>query len=385
MYEDDSNFTFARGFTSSELDTLTQLSQSTIRRLRDSGFQSFDDFNGQTALNLSKECSISQKDALIVLQQVRKSTSVNNSSHHQVKSALQAFQQHQDRKSIITFCREVDTLLSGGIPLRQTSEVCGVPGAGKTQLSLQLAVNVQLPEILEGCGGECLYIDTEGSFMVERLEQIATSFVKHIHKMASQKDKETRKIVEKITVESVLKNVRYFRLYNLLEQLAYVHNLETYLQQHKNIKLIIFDSITFHFRHDQQGYGDHMQRNKLLQSMSQKMSQLANDYNLAVVYLNQVTTRVDKNDPSNTALAPALGMTWGNACSNHFFLEVDTVTGDRYFRVNKGITMQPGKVKYAITPDGFRGVNRRVISLDEHSQQQQDSLSSNSRKRPREN
>lgn len=35
---------------------------------------------------------------------------------------------------IVTFCRALDTLLGGGIPLQAITEVSGVPGVGKTQV-----------------------------------------------------------------------------------------------------------------------------------------------------------------------------------------------------------------------------------------------------------
>ena len=37
-------------------------------------------------------------------------------------------------------------------------------------MAIQLAVNVQIPEIFGGNGGEAIYIDTEGGFMVTNLD-----------------------------------------------------------------------------------------------------------------------------------------------------------------------------------------------------------------------
>ena len=39
---------------------------------------------------------------------------------------------------------------------------------------MQLAVDVQIPEVLGGNGGEAIYIDTEGSFMVSIVLSIAS-------------------------------------------------------------------------------------------------------------------------------------------------------------------------------------------------------------------
>ena len=38
---------------------------------------------------------------------------------------------------------------------------------------MQLSVNVQLPENLGGLNGQCVYIDTEGSFISKRTIEIA--------------------------------------------------------------------------------------------------------------------------------------------------------------------------------------------------------------------
>ena len=57
-------------------------------------------------------------------------------------------------------------MLGGGVHLGEMIEFCGVPGIGKTQIAMQLCVDVQIPEAFQGVGGEAIYIDTEGSFMV---------------------------------------------------------------------------------------------------------------------------------------------------------------------------------------------------------------------------
>lgn len=46
----------------------------------------------------------------------------------------------------------------GGIPLGRITEMCGPPGIGKTQLSIQLAVDVTIPELFGGLGKQAVYI-----------------------------------------------------------------------------------------------------------------------------------------------------------------------------------------------------------------------------------
>lgn len=50
---------------------------------------------------------------------------------------------------------------------------------------MQLSVDVQIPVCFGGNGGQAVYIDTEGSFVVERLVDIAQATVKHCHFIAN--------------------------------------------------------------------------------------------------------------------------------------------------------------------------------------------------------
>lgn len=66
------------------------------------------------------------------------------------------------------------------MPLGKMTEVCGVAGAGKTQFCMQLAVDATIPEEFGGVGGHAVYVDTEGSLVVERLAEMAAATVQHI-------------------------------------------------------------------------------------------------------------------------------------------------------------------------------------------------------------
>jgi RAD51-like protein 2 len=90
------------------------------------------------------------------------------------------YEEVRSRRHIITFCKEIDQMLGGGVHLGEMIEFCGVPGIGKTQLAMQLCVDVQIPEAYHGVGGEAIYIDTEGSFMVERCLHMAAAVQQHL-------------------------------------------------------------------------------------------------------------------------------------------------------------------------------------------------------------
>lgn len=81
------------------------------------------------------EAGISQEEAVEVLQMLR-----DDAQPHQQRAAtesltaLDLLHQEQTLGSIVTFCSGLDDALGGGMPVGKTTEICGAPGVGKTQL-----------------------------------------------------------------------------------------------------------------------------------------------------------------------------------------------------------------------------------------------------------
>ena len=80
---------------------------------------------------------------------------------------------------VSTGCESLDDILNGGCMIGSLLEISGVAGAGKTQLMLQLLLQVQLPKKLGGLDGACCYVDTEGHSIMKRLMQMIPSFAVH--------------------------------------------------------------------------------------------------------------------------------------------------------------------------------------------------------------
>lgn len=76
---------------------------------------------------------------------------------------------------------------------------------GRPALSLQLAVDVQVPQCFGGLGAQAVYVDTEGSFLLQRLVDLAAAAVTHCSLLVE--DEEQRVAMETFTVETVLSNV----------------------------------------------------------------------------------------------------------------------------------------------------------------------------------
>ncbi|MEW5311150.1 MAG: hypothetical protein WDW38_002889 [Sanguina aurantia] len=91
-------------------------------------------------------------------------------------SATAVNEQRGEIIQIATGCKELDTILDGGIETGSITEMYGEFRVGKTQLCHTLCVTCQLPIDMGGAEGKALYIDTEGTFRPARLAQIAERY-----------------------------------------------------------------------------------------------------------------------------------------------------------------------------------------------------------------
>jgi len=117
-----------------------------------------------------------------------------------------------------------------------------------------------------------------------------------------------------------------------------------------NCRIIVIDSVTFHFRHD---FTDMGQRTRLLQTLANQLMSISANFNVAVVMINQVTTRIT---PLGTSLVPALGETWTHAATNRIMLYWKD--GKRFADLVKSPTNEKKVVPFAILPEGVRSISQ---------------------------
>jgi len=189
---------------------------------------------------------------------------------------------------IITGSKNLDSLLGGGVETQAITEAYGPYGSGKTQIGFQLAVNVQLSKDKGGLEGNVLWIDTENTFRPERIAQIAKAL--------------------KLDPEKVLKNIHIARAFNSEHQMFLVEKANEIIEE-KNIKLIIVDSLTSHFRADFVGRGELAPRQQKLNKHLHTLQKLADAHNLAVYMTNQVMAdpSVIFGDPTRAVGGHVLG------------------------------------------------------------------------------
>uniref|UniRef100_A0A096P4V0 DNA repair protein RAD51 homolog 3 n=1 Tax=Papio anubis TaxID=9555 RepID=A0A096P4V0_PAPAN len=329
------------------------LSPAVRVKLVSAGFQTAEELLEVKPSELSKEVGISKAEALETLQIIRRECLTNKpryagtSESGKKCTALELLEQEHTQGFIITFCSALDDILGGGVPLMKTTEICGAPGVGKTQLCMQLAVDVQIPECFGGVAGEAVFIDTEGSFMVGRVVDLATACIQHLQLIAEKhKGEEHRKALEDFTLDNILSHIYYFRCRDYTELLAQVYLLPDFLSEHSKVRLVIVDGIAFPFRHD---LDDLSLRTRLLNGLAQQMISLANNHRLAVILTNQMTTKIDKNQ---ALLVPALGESWGHAATIRLIFHWDRK--QRLATLYKSPSQKESTVLFQIKPQGFR-------------------------------
>uniref|UniRef100_G3VYR7 RAD51 paralog C n=1 Tax=Sarcophilus harrisii TaxID=9305 RepID=G3VYR7_SARHA len=109
-------------------------------KLVSAGFQTAEEILELKPSELSREIGISKEEALETLQIIRRENPTDMSRYASVSAlgkkctALELLEQEHTQGFIITFCSALDNIMGGGIPLTKTTEICGAPGVGKTQL-----------------------------------------------------------------------------------------------------------------------------------------------------------------------------------------------------------------------------------------------------------
>ncbi|XP_053706582.1 DNA repair protein RAD51 homolog 3 [Synchiropus splendidus] len=321
------------------------LSLSVRTKLVQAGFRSTSDLLAVKQLQLSREAGLSQEEATDVQQTVRWAEEGREEAAG--VSALELLQKEEELRSIVTFCSELDCALGGGIPVGKTTEICGVPGVGKTQLCLQLAVDAQVPECFGGVAGQVVFVDTEGSFVIQRLKDLAAAAVRHCSLLVENSEQEAA--MATFTVEHILANVFIVRCHDYVELIAESLLLPEFLSRHPRVRLLVIDSVAFPFR---QHFEDLSQRYRLLNGLAQRLLAVAVRHNVAVVLTNQMTTQVQ---PGQSQLVPALGEVWAHAPTLRVIFQWDG--SQRVARIFKSPGHMDAHARYQITSDGFRDVD----------------------------
>ncbi len=158
----------------------------------------------------------------------------------------------------------IDNCLGGGIERGIITEIYGEAGSGKTNFCLFLALNCAR-------NGTVIYIDSEG-VSPERISQMTLD-------------------------ESVLSKIKFFRVHTYDEQLETVTKVANLSRVMSDIQLIVFDTITAHYRAERDKRAELRKRyGNTLTYQVEMLNSLAISLNIPVIIVNQVYTGKDSGE-----------------------------------------------------------------------------------------
>eukprot|EP00923_Selenidium_pygospionis_P029113 GHVN01051936.1.p1 GENE.GHVN01051936.1~~GHVN01051936.1.p1 ORF type:complete len:227 (+),score=33.39 GHVN01051936.1:430-1110(+) len=139
--------------------------------------------------------------------------------------------------------------------------------------------------------------------------------LRHIAKKATNSDNEAlQTAVGQISPYSVLDGIHVLRVFDCVEMLSVVINLNEYIMREKlrgvEFGLIVVDSISYPFR---ASFSQRASKrvNQLL-NIANYLNKIATAHNIAVVLTNHITTRFDPLNPGEGRHEPALGEAWAH-------------------------------------------------------------------------
>ncbi|MEM3220807.1 MAG: DNA repair and recombination protein RadA [Saccharolobus sp.] len=307
------------------IDELPGVSQTVANKLIEAGYSSIESLAVASPQDLSVAAGIPLTTAQKIIKAARDALDIR------FKTALEVKKERMTVRKITTGSQALDGLLGGGIETRTMTEFFGEFGSGKTQLCHQLSVNVQLPPEKGGLSGKAIYIDTEGTFRWERIENMAKALG--------------------LDVDNVMNNIYYIRAINADHQITIVEDLQELVTKDPSIKLVIVDSVTSHFRAEYPGRENLAMRQQKLNKHLHQLTRLSEVYDIAVVITNQVMARPDMfyGDPTVAVGGHTLYHVPG------IRIQLKKSRGNRRIaRVIDAPHLPEGEVVFALTEEGIR-------------------------------
>jgi len=298
---------------------------ATARKLGEIGFNTVQSIATATSRELI-DAGLGEATAQKIIEAARKSLELRYITAEELAKI------HAEKRKITTGCTSLDNLLMGGIETQSITEFYGEFGSGKSQICQQLAATVQLPVEEGGLDGACLYIDTEQVFRSERVLDMAR-FVG-------------------LDPKKVLKGIIYASAYTSEHQANLLDQCDEVVKEN-NIRLIIIDSMTAHFRSEYLGRETLAPRQQKLNEHLHKLKRICMGFNAAAVVTNQVSASPDSYTGPQGPQAIG-GNIMGHAAHTRTFLR----KGRNNLRIAKIVAspfLPEGEAPFRITERGIEG------------------------------
>jgi len=305
-----------------DLKNLPGVGPATASKLQSAGLTTSEALSVTPPKEITEKTGIGFNTVLKIVKAAREKLGVD------FITAEDLWKKRQDMKRCTIGSENLNQLMGGGIETQAMTELIGEYGVGKTQICLSLCVRVQLPEEKNGLNGKVVYIDTEGTFIPERIFQIAESLGLDPHE--------------------TLNNIFLARAYNSSHQELLTEHLFRFCPEN-NVKLVVVDSMIGHFRGEYVGRENLSERQQKLNSQLHKLIRLTEAYNISVVITNQVQANPTAffGDPNK----PAGGNVMAHASTHRVYIRKGG-KGTRIATVIDSPYLPEEKVRFKITEKG---------------------------------
>ncbi|MBR88872.1 MAG: DNA repair and recombination protein RadA [Euryarchaeota archaeon] len=308
-----------------KIEDLPGVGPATAEKLREAGFDELMTIAVMSPKELGDQAELGEAVASKIIAGAKKMANVGG-----FVSGVSLLERRSEVQKLTSGSSALDELLGGGFETQAIVEVFGEFGSGKTQVGHQLAVNTILPQSQGGFDGEVFYIDTEDTFRPERIAQMAEGVG--------------------LDPNAVLDRIHVARAYNSAHQMLLVDEIKR-MSKNIDVKLVIVDSLTSHFRAEYVGRGMLADRQQKLNKHLKELKQLSDVNNALVLVTNQVHARPDAmwGDPTK----PIGGHIVGHASTFRLYLR-KSKGGRRIARLIDSPNLPEGEAVFSVTAEGIR-------------------------------
>ena len=304
--------------TAEDLQELPGVGPATAEKLKDNGFDSYQGIAVASPGELSNTADIGESTASDIINAARDAADIGG-----FESGSTVLERREQIGKLTWGVGEVDELLGGGVETQSITEVYGEFGAGKSQVTHQLAVNVQLPSEHGGLEGSAIFVDSEDTFRPERIEQMLLGLPDEViadtmvfHGVAEEGDADpTDETLQEALIESVLDKIHVAKAFNSNHQILLAEKAQEIASESQDeefpVRLLCVDSLTAHFRAEYVGRGSLAERQQKLNKHLHDLMRVGGLNNSAVLVTNQVSANPDSffGDPTQPIGGNILGHT----------------------------------------------------------------------------
>ena len=295
-----------------DLESLPGVGPATADKLVDAGFESYQSIAVASPGELSNSADVGDSTAADVINAAREAADVGG-----FETGATVLERRERIGKLSWQIDDVDDLLGGGMETQSITEVYGEFGAGKSQVTHQMAVNVQLTQENGGLNGGCIFIDTEDTFRPERIDDMIRGLdddliADELERREIEGEPGDEETMEEL-LESFLDNIHVAKAFNANHQMLLAEKALELAKEHEEdewpIRLLCVDSLTAHFRAEYVGRGELAERQQKLNKHLHELDKVGNLHNVVVLVTNQVASNPDSyfGDPTQPIGGNILG------------------------------------------------------------------------------